>query len=109
MTSRRGQWRLHVVLIVAVTLMVVPFVWEILTSFKTSNEVASLPPTLFPSDPTAKGYRSFFDVTPFWAQFLVSAVSLILRVVGQVFVAALAGYAFARLNFPGRKTLFASF
>jgi multiple sugar transport system permease protein len=109
MTSRRGQWRIHVVLIIAVVLMVVPFGWELLTSFKTSNEVASLPPTLFPSAPTTKGYRSFFQVTPFWAQFVVSAVSLILRVVGQVFVAALAGYAFARLNFPGRRTLFACF
>ncbi|GAA0623602.1 carbohydrate ABC transporter permease [Kribbella sandramycini] len=110
MTSRgAGQWRIHVVLIVAATLMVVPFGWEILTSFKTSNEVASLPPTLFPAEPTAGGFRTFFDKTPFLAQFLVSAGSLILRVAGQVFVAALAGYAFARLNFPGRRTLFACF
>jgi len=105
----RGQWLIHLVLVVAVAVMVVPFVWEILTSFKTSNEVASMPPTLFPASPTAVGYESFFSVTPFWAQFTVSAVSLILRVVGQVLVAALAGYAFARLRFPGRNLLFALF
>jgi multiple sugar transport system permease protein len=105
----RGQWLIHLVLVVAVAVMVVPFVWEILTSFKTSNEVASMPPTLFPATPTAVGYESFFSVTPFWAQFTVSAVSLILRVVGQVLVAALAGYAFARLRFPGRNLLFALF
>jgi len=105
----RGQWLIHFVLIVAVAVMVVPFVWEILTSFKTSNEVASMPPTLFPADPTVAGYVSFFGVTPFWAQFTVSVVSLVLRVVGQVLVAALAGYAFARLRFPGRTFLFALF
>ena len=105
----RGQWLIHLVLVIAVAVMVVPFVWEILTSFKTSNEVASMPPTLFPATPTAVGYESFFSVTPFWAQFTVSAVSLILRVVGQVLVAALAGYAFARLRFPGRNLLFALF
>ena len=105
----RGQWLIHLVLVIAVAVMVVPFVWEILTSFKTSNEVASMPPTLFPATPTAVGYESFFSVTPFWAQFSVSAVSLVLRVVGQVLVAALAGYAFARLRFPGRNLLFALF
>ncbi|MER7245566.1 carbohydrate ABC transporter permease [Kribbella sp. NPDC000426] len=110
MTSRsRGEWRLHVVLIIAAALMVVPFGWEILTSFKTSNEVASLPPTLFPAHPTDRGYRSFFEVTPFWTQFSVSVISLVLRVAGQVLVAALAGYAFARLRFPGRNILFALF
>ena len=89
--------------------MVIPFIWEILTAFKTSNEVASLPPTLFPAHPTTVGFQHFFDAVPFWAQFTVSAVSLVLRVAGQVIVAALAGYAFARLHFPGRKLLFALF
>ncbi|SCF27207.1 carbohydrate ABC transporter permease [Micromonospora mirobrigensis] len=107
--SSRGQWRIHVLLIVAATLMVVPFVWQILTAFKTSNEVASLPPTLFPATPTLVGFDTFFASVPFWAQFAVSATSLVLRVAGQVLVAALAGYAFARLRFPGRKVIFALF
>ena len=107
--ASRGEWKLHIILIVAVALMVVPFVWEILTSFKTSNEVASLPPTLFPAKPSGVGYESFFATTPFWAQFTVSAISLVLRVAGQVLVAALAGYAFARLRFPGRNLIFGLF
>lgn len=107
--ASRGEWKLHIILIAAVALMIVPFIWEILTSFKTGNEVASLPPTLFPADPSSVGYERFFATTPFWAQFTVSAISLVLRVAGQVLVAALAGYAFARLNFPGRNFLFALF
>jgi multiple sugar transport system permease protein len=98
-----------VVLVIAVALMVVPFVWEILTSFKTNLEVSSLPPTLLPANPTVQPYETFFSKVPFWLQFSVSALSLIMRVVGQVLVAALAGYAFARLRFPGRNVLFALF
>lgn len=105
-SERRGQAVVHLVLIAAAALMVVPFIWEILTSFKTSNEVSSLPPTLFPSSPTGRGYYTFFASVPFLQQFTVSAVSLVLRVAGQVLVAALAGYAFARLRFPGRNLLF---
>ncbi|MCU1409742.1 MAG: sugar transporter permease [Rhodoglobus sp.] len=114
MTSRRsaasrGEWRIHVILIIAVALMVVPFVWEILTAFKTNNEVSTLPPTIIPAHPTTAAFETFFASVPFWAQFGVSAISLVLRVVGQVLVAALAGYAFARLRFPGRNVLFVLF
>lgn len=107
--TNRGLWRIHLILIIAVAIMVVPFLWEILTSFKTSNEVASLPLTLFPAHPSAIGYKHFLETTPFWSQFTVSVLSLAMRVTGQVFVAALAGYAFARLKFPGRNFIFALF
>lgn len=108
-SARTGEWRVHLVLLVAAALMVVPFVWEILSSFKTNLEVSSLPPTLIPENPTTQGFETFFSSVPFWAQFTVSAVSLLLRVAGQVAVSALAGYAFARLRFPGRNVLFALF
>lgn len=103
---KHGDWVIHVILVVAAAVMVAPFVWEILTSFKTNNEVSSLPPTILPGDPTLRAYRTFFSSVPFLHQFAVSAISLLLRVGGQVLVAALAGYAFARLRFPGRKVLF---
>ena len=65
--TRKGQWRVHVLLIVAAAVMVVPFVWEILSSFKTNREVSSVPPTLFPADPSLAGYESFFASVPFLA------------------------------------------
>ncbi|HEY3547906.1 MAG TPA: carbohydrate ABC transporter permease [Propionicimonas sp.] len=104
--SRRGELVIHGVLIVAVVVMVVPFAWQILTSFKTSHEVASLPPTILPAAPTLHAYVIFFGSVPFARQFFVSAASLVMRVAGQLFVAALAGYAFARLRFPGRNIIF---
>jgi multiple sugar transport system permease protein len=104
--ERHGEWVVHLVLVIAAAFMVMPFVWEILTSFKTNSEVSSLPPTLVPADPTLRAYETFFASVPFLQQFAVSAASLVMRVVGQVLVAALAGYAFARLRFPGRNVLF---
>jgi multiple sugar transport system permease protein len=107
--SRRGEATIHVVLIAAATLMIVPFVWQILTSFKTMNEVASLPPTILPAAPTLHAYSTFFDSVPFVRQLLVSVASLLMRVAGQLFVASLAGYAFARLRFPGRNAIFTAY
>lgn len=107
--TRRGEWRVHVLLILIAALMVVPFVWEVLTSFKTNSEVSRLPPTFLPRDAVTLGYHTFFGSVPFWSQFAVSAASLVIRVVGQVLVSALAGYAFARLRFPGRNVIFVAF
>jgi len=103
---RRGELPIHVILVVAAALMVVPFIWQILTSFKTRNEVAALPPVILPTNPTWHAYATFFASVPFARQLLVSVCSLVMRVIGQLFVAALAGYAFARLRFPGRNVLF---
>ena len=104
--SRRGEMVVHAVLILGAALMIVPFIWQVLTSFKTPNEVASLPPTLLPTAPTVHAYATFFQTVPFLRQFMVSVSSLVMRVAGQLFVASLAGYAFARLRFPGRDLVF---
>lgn len=104
--SRRGEMVVHAVLILGAALMIVPFIWQILTSFKTPNEVASLPPTILPTAPTVHAYATFFQTVPFLRQFTVSVSSLVMRVAGQLFMASLAGYAFARLRFPGRDLVF---
>jgi ABC-type glycerol-3-phosphate transport system permease component len=104
-----ATWLIHVVLIAAVVIMVVPFVWQILTVFKTTAEVTGIPPAILPDDLNPRSFETFFSTVPFWSMFAVSTGSLVLRVVGQVVVAALAGYAFARLPFRGRNVLFGLF
>ncbi|MBQ0901264.1 carbohydrate ABC transporter permease [Micromonospora sp. U21] len=107
--SRHGEWVIHVVLAVSAVVMVAPFVWQLLTVFKSNREASQMPPTLLPEDPTTGAFATFFGSVPFWAQLTVSVSALVLRVIGQLAVAALAGYAFARLRFPGRKLLFGLF
>jgi ABC-type glycerol-3-phosphate transport system permease component len=110
---RRGTaattWPIHVVLIVAAVIMVVPFVWQILTVFKTTAEVTRIPPTILPGELSLHSFETFFSTVPFWSMFAVSTGSLALRVIGQIVVAALAGYAFARIPFRGRNVLFGLF
>lgn len=107
--SRRGEWRVHVLLVVAAFIMMVPFVWEILTSFKSAAETRSVPPTVLPGSWQLDSYSTFVETVPFWSMLGVSVAALVLRVAGQLLVAALAGYAFARLEFPGRNVLFGLF
>jgi multiple sugar transport system permease protein len=99
----------HLFLVVAAFVMMVPFIWEILTSFKTAAETRSVPPTVLPGSWQLDSYSTFVETVPFWSMLGVSVGALVLRVAGQLFVAALAGYAFARLEFPGRNVLFGLF
>jgi multiple sugar transport system permease protein len=104
-----ATWPVHVALIIAAVIMVVPFVWQILTVFKTTSEVTRIPPTILPDGFNLHSFETFFSTVPFWSMFAVSTGSLVLRVAGQVTVAALAGYGFARLPFRGRNALFGVF
>jgi multiple sugar transport system permease protein len=100
---------MHAVLIVAAAVMVVPFAWQILTMFKTTAEATRVPPTVLPETFTPHAFATFFSTTSFWSMFAVSAGALVLRVAGQLAVASLAGYAFARIRFRGREALFGLF
>lgn len=100
---------IHVVLIVGSLLMVFPFFWEVSTSLKTYAESISVPPTMFPSSPVWKNYADVFVTLPFSAQFLNTVIMTLARTVGQVFFCSAAGYAFARLEFPGRNVIFIAF
>lgn len=63
-------------------------------------------PTLFPSHPQWSNYREVFALMPFWRMFFNTVLYAGCVTAGQVFFCSLAGYAFARLQFRGRDTLF---
>jgi multiple sugar transport system permease protein len=99
----------HVILIIGAVIMVVPFFWEISTSLKTYAESASVPPTALPATPIWSNFADVFATLPFAAQFLNTVVMTVLRTVAQVLFCSAAGYAFARLQFPGRNVVFVLF
>lgn len=110
MRRRQGAARIvHVVLIVASIAMVVPFVWQVLTAFKTVPESRAAPPVLLPTSWNVDAFARFFDSVPVWSLFLVSVLVLVIRVAGQLLVCALAAYGFARFEFPGKNLLFGVF
>ncbi len=89
--------------------MVGPFLWEVLTSFKTFAESIHVPPTIIPAKFSFKNYFDVFDALPFGSMFWNSVLMTIGRTAGQVIFCSLAGYAFARLRFPGRGFFFMLF
>jgi ABC-type glycerol-3-phosphate transport system permease component len=97
--------RLATWLFIAVFLL--PIVWAISSSFKTRIELYSELPSLLPMHPTLANYEFNFRRMPaFFLQFRNSLIVAIGAVTLQVFCASLAGYAFARMRFPGRDMIF---
>jgi multiple sugar transport system permease protein len=96
----------YVLLIGYALLMLVPFAWSISTSFKTRPGSAQL--SLIPDPISLEGWDAAFnDLDPalpvlFFNSFLIAAVVTITNIV----LGSMAGYAFARLRFPGREVLF---
>jgi multiple sugar transport system permease protein len=102
---RRGIW-LHVALILGVILMVIPFVWMLLGSFKTTGELRQLPPTWIPQDPTLDNYGDLFNRLDFPRFFFNSAVVAVTVTLATLLFCSMVGYALAKLDFPGKKVLF---
>ena len=86
-----------------------PFVWMVSTSLKHSNEVMTLNIEWFPRHPTLENYTRIFGEYPVLRWGLNSVVVAVISTALSVLSGALAGYALARLRFPGRDLLFGLF
>ncbi len=84
-----------------------PYVWMLSTSFKVRGQEFSLRPELIPHPFTWQSYSDIVTLAPFLLWTGNSVVIVVLSVLGRLLTATMAGYAFARLRFPFRNTLFA--
>src|SRR3954451_593900 len=99
--------RLAMWLVMAIFLL--PIVWAVSASFKTRIELYQALPSLLPMHPTLANYGFAIErMTTFVQQFQNSLIVAIGATLLQVLCASLAGYAFARLRFPGRDLIFFS-
>jgi len=89
--------------------MLVPFLWMLSTSLMNEFDVYQYPPRLLPLDPVWSNYPNALTAAPFARFFFNSAIMSLFIVFGHLFTAATAGYAFARLSFPGRDKIFIVF
>lgn len=99
----------HVVLVIGAVIMVGPFIWQLITSFKTFGASVQVPPSLIPHPLEWQNYLTVFDSVPFGRQLINTVLMTLARTAGQVLLCAAAGYAFARVRFPGRGVLFGVF
>lgn len=97
---------LHTLLTAGLVVMVGPFLWMLVSSFKTEGEIRRLPPTWLPHEPTLAGYTELLGRLDFPVYFGNSVVVAVLTTAGNLLFCAAAGYALAKLRFAGRGVLF---
>jgi multiple sugar transport system permease protein len=94
-------------LIVGFILMATPFVWMVLSSFKTTREIRQAPSRWIPDEPTLQNYRDLWDRLDFPRYFFNSTFVAIAVTAGNLLFCSMLGYALAKLEFPGKRVLFA--
>ena len=107
--ARLNKVIMYAVLTVMAFIMLVPFAWMILTAVKTNQEAISVDPFyIFPHN--GWHWENFLEVWKSY-NFLIlyknTLLMILFRVICAVLTATMAGYAFGRLNFPGKNIMFA--
>jgi multiple sugar transport system permease protein len=96
----------YVVLTGGLVVLVGPFVWMLLGSFRPDRELKQVPPAWLPQDPTLENYRTLFTALDFPTYLVNSAVVAGVVTVGNLVFCSMLGYALAKLHFPGRRIVF---
>ena len=96
----------YVLLILIAFLMLIPFVWMISASFKMNKDVFTFPIEWIPSNPRPQNYVDIWTRIPLLTFILNTAKLTIIVTLLQLFTSSFAAYAFAKLNFKGKKVLF---
>ncbi len=111
MKSYQESRKINTILIYAVlgsgaVLMIFPFLWMLLTSFKSAGESVQIPPTILPKEWLADNYRRALIALPFIKLYTNTVLLILFRVICAVAFSSAAGFAFAKLKFRGKNLLF---
>jgi multiple sugar transport system permease protein len=107
--ARTRKLLLHLVLLAGGLAMVFPFLWMLITSFKSLPQLLNDPLSVWPKPFTLQNYVDAWNDVPFGQAYWNTIYIAVLVVVGTLITAAMAGYAFARIPFRGSKVLFVLF
>lgn len=102
--TRRGL--LYVALVALSAIVLSPFLIVVSLSLSSPADIFAWPPRLIPEDPQWGNFAQVFQVTSYGRYMLNSFIIASISTVGIVFIDGLAGYAFAKLRFPGRTPMF---
>ncbi|WP_106507238.1 carbohydrate ABC transporter permease [Brachybacterium timonense] len=104
--SRARRVLLHVVLLLGGLTMTAPFLWMVLTSFKSLPQLLQEPLSLWPTPWAWENWPDAWSALPFGRAYANSIYIAVLSVGGTLITSSMAGYAFARIQFRGAKVLF---
>ena len=106
-SSRKASTALvYAALIAGSITMIFPFVWMLLTSFKTQAESMAIPPQILPAQWNFDNFAKALESLPFWNLYVNTFLLIFFRVICAVVFSSMAGYAFAKLEFPCKNLLF---
>lgn len=96
----------YLLLTLGAVLMLLPFAWMLITSFKSPDNVMVMPPQWIPNPFKWQNYVTAWKSAPFPRYLLNSVIVTVLGTIGELITTILAAYAFSQLNFYGRDVLF---
>src|SRR5512137_1687256 len=106
-----GRILVYFLLIVGLSMTLMPFLWMLLSSVKTTAEILRTPPTFWPENPTLGNYQTILTdpklpLLRFYGNSLFVAVANVLT---TLFTSSLIGFLFAKYQFRGKRILFGWF
>ena len=95
---------MHLFLIIIAIIMILPFVWMVLTSFKSVTESTQMNPfVIFPSQWRIENYIEVIKGNDFLALYINTFLMMIFRVICSVLFSAMAAYAFCKIRISRKK------
>lgn len=102
-----GKGLLYTLLSVYAIITIIPFLWALSSSFKTLEEIVSGTLNFIPKNFTLENYKMIFVEQELFPRWLFNSVFIAVSVTSlNIIFNSMAGYALARLSFPGKRTLF---
>ncbi|HHV13485.1 MAG TPA: carbohydrate ABC transporter permease [Clostridiales bacterium] len=100
----------HILMILLSIIMVYPFLWSALSSFKPVSELyVGSPLNFLPQNPTMENFNRLFEILPFGKMLFNSIFLSVVIPIGMIIVSSFTAYALARLDFKGRNIIFILF
>ncbi|MFA7591910.1 MAG: carbohydrate ABC transporter permease [Sphaerochaetaceae bacterium] len=99
------NWTVFIILAVGSIVMAFPFIWMILSSFKTTADVYAYPPRWIPSSWDWHNYSEVFRMIPFFRYYFNSIYTSVAQTLLEITLSVTAAFALSKLKFPGRNFL----
>jgi len=103
---RIPQYILLLFLIIVSVIIIVPYIWMILTSFRSNSEIMKNPGTMMPINWTIGGYVKVLTKSPFFRWFINSLLISTTVTTAVIFTSTISGFVFSKYKFKFKNTIF---
>ena len=103
--AKIGRLLIHIFLMIGCVITLYPLIWMLVSSFKSTTNVMSVPPVFFPKNPTFENYATVFG--DYIGRFFLNSLWIaVVKTAIPVYTSALLGYIFAKFRFKGKNAMF---